>query len=82
MVGKKIGEFALLKRRDFLALATASVASVATGWTGGRGLAAAMPGTAAEEAVAVDMGGIATEYFEAARKRAAEMVAESVPVLS
>jgi beta-glucosidase len=76
MVGKKIGEFALLKRRDFLALATASVASVATGWTGGRGLAAAMPGTAAEEAVAVDMGGIATEYFEAARKRAAEMVAK------
>jgi beta-glucosidase len=63
-----------LRRRDFLALATGGVASVVTGWPmskGGSGTLEAMP---VGEATTLDTGGIAMEYFEAARRRAAEMV--------
>jgi beta-glucosidase len=64
----------LLRRRDFLALATGGVASMVTGWPGNSGAIKALPVMSTGETPALDTGGIAMEYFEAARKRAAEMV--------
>ncbi len=63
-----------LKRRDFLALATGGVASVVAGWPAWGGLQAAVPPIPMDGAVGAVPGGIAPEYYEAARKRAAEII--------
>ena len=63
-----------LRRRDFLALATGGVASVMAGWPGSKAGNETLLAMPAGEAPVLDTGGIAMENFEAARRRAAEMV--------
>ncbi len=63
-------------RRDFLALATGGAALAMTGWPGKTAVGMPAQGMAAGEAAVLDTGGIAMEHFEAARKRAAAMVAK------
>ncbi len=65
-----------VSRRDFLALATGGAALVATGWTGRAGMGIPGQEMQAGEAASLDTGGIAMEHFEAARKRAADIVAK------
>lgn len=83
---KKTGGLALLKRRDFLALATSGVASMAV-WPRSHGLFAAAPAMPTGETAAPAPGGIAPEYYEAARQRAEAIVgkltlAEKIPQFS
>lgn len=66
---------ALVNRRDFLALATSSAALAVTGWAAKPCLALPVEGMQASGKVPLDTGGIALEHFEAARKRAATIVA-------
>lgn len=65
-----------VSRRDFLALATGGAVMAMTGLPGKPTLAAPLPEPSAGEAMSLDTGGIAMEHFEAARKRAADIVAK------
>ena len=86
MAVKKSSSYGLLKRRDFLALATSSVALVAGPWPFSRELKA-FPGMPVEGARVPTPVGIVPEALNAARKRAAEIVgrltlAEKIPQFS
>ena len=65
-----------VSRRDFLALATAGAAVVATAWPESKGTGDTLPAMQGGESQPLDTGGIALEHFENARKRAAAMVAK------
>jgi len=65
-----------LGRRDFLAWAATGAASVVTGWPDSPGGSATLPVIPGGETRSLGSGGITTENFEIARKRAAEMVAK------
>ncbi len=76
MTNRSRGSCGSLRRRDFLALAAASAASVVAAWPESKGEGATLPVMPGGETQAVDTGGIATEHFENARKRATEIVAK------
>jgi len=64
-----------VSRRDFLALATGGAALAAAGWPQKQAIAMPGQGMQAGGTMSLDTGGIAMEHFEAARKRAANLVA-------
>ncbi len=66
-----------LSRRGFLARTTGGAALAMASWPSSKGMAGGVPSSMAQEKTeALDTGGIAIEHFEAARKRAAAMVAK------
>ena len=76
MTNRDKDSHAPVSRRDFLALATGGAALALTGLPGKQSMGEASPGMQAGETTSLDTGGIALEHFEAARKRAAAMVAK------
>ncbi len=66
----------VIKRRDFLALATGGAALAITGLPNKPGLGEPSPDMQAADVTSLDTGGIALEHFEAARKRATAIVAK------
>jgi len=65
-----------LSRREFLSMATAGVTLAMAGRPENLSLAATNTHSPAAETLSLDTGGIAMEHFEAARKRAATIVAK------
>ena len=76
MTGRSKGFRTHVSRRDFLTLAAGGAAWVVTAGPGSQILGEASSGVQSEGAETLDTGGIAMEHFEAARKRAASMVAK------
>jgi beta-glucosidase len=76
MAKRNRGSCGALRRRDFLALATAGAVAVVTGWPESKGGGETLPAIPGGEAQPLDTGGIAREHFENARKRATAMVAK------
>ena len=65
-----------LKRRDFLALASAGAASLMTGWPASHGESETLLVTAGGGPQPLHTGGIAMDHFEIARQRATALVAK------